>query len=439
MEVGVRRAICRRRAVFGRERLAPRWEMADMPDGTQGRRDGEAEDLLAQLVGIESTAPGAYEGDVEAFVRGWLQDRIAAAPAARATLQEVEALPGRTCLRATIPATSGPAAGMVSGPSDLTLICHLDTVVVGAGWDDATPPFGAAVRGGSLYGRGACDMKGGLACAMLAFADALAEVQRDGALPRRSLSLVCTVDEEDLMRGVEACIRADWLGGTGWVLDTAPTAGLARGSHKGRTWFRLTMHGRTAHASTPWQGADAIAAMAEAVCRVRAAVGGLPSHPELGDSTVTFGRVEGGYSPYVVPDECTVTIDLRLAPPTGTQEAELLVRQAADEAERAVPGTRASLCCTGSRPPVELDPDSPLLAALGVASQEAWGERPGVGVFTGYTDSAVVAATCGNPTCLSYGPGSLEVAHKPNEHVPLEDLARVRAVLSRLAWDVLWG
>lgn len=401
-------------------------------------RDPEAEDLLATLVSIQSTDPGAYEADIEKFVRSWLAERIAAAPAARARLDELEALPGRTCLRATIPSAADLVQDCAAGPAtahpaDLTLLCHMDTVVAGAGWHSETPAFRPTILDGRMYGRGTCDMKGGLACAMLAFSDALASAQQEGRAPSRSLSLVCTVDEEDLMRGSEAAIRAGWLGRTGWVLDTEPTGGVARGSHKGRTWFELTVHGVTAHASTPWQGADAIAAMAEAICRIRTAVSSLPTHPELGASTVTFGQVTGGYSPYVVPDECTVTIDLRLVPPASTGSAKKLVRQAADAATREVPGTRAEVRCTGDRPPVELDPASDLLAALGRASLEAWDTTLGTDVFTGYTDSAVVAATCGNRNCLSYGPGDLEMAHKPNEYVPLEDLARVRAVLSCLA------
>ncbi len=402
-------------------------------------RDPEAEDLLAALVRVPSTDPGAYEGSIEKLVRSWLAERIAAAPAAHARVEELEALPGRTCLRATIPAAADLAAGpRATRPSDLTLLCHLDTVVVGAGWDDTTPPFGAVIRDDRMYGRGTCDMKGGLACAMLAFADALATAQRQGRAPARSVSLLCTVDEEDLMRGAEAAIRAGWLGPTGWVLDTEPTDGCARGSHKGRTWFELTMRGTTAHASTPWRGADAIAGMAEAICRIRRAVAALPEHPDLGVSTVTFGQVSGGYSPYVVPDECKATIDMRLVPPASTATAEKLVRQAVAGAEAAIPGTRGELACTGDRPPVELDPEAPVLAALRAASREAWGEACGTGVFTGYTDSAVVAGICGNKNCLSYGPGNLEMAHKPNEYVPLEDLARVRAVLSHLVADVLW-
>lgn len=415
------------------------------PDGMAGeggpsRRDLEAEGLLGQLVRIESTDPGAYEGAIEGFLHQWLAGRLAGAPDTHARLEELEALPGRTCLRVTIPSEGDLAAhGGRPHPADLTYLCHMDTVVEGRGWDADLPALEPTTRDGRMYGRGTCDMKGGLACALLAFSDALAEVERRGAAPARSLSLVCTVDEEDRMRGVEAAIRAGWLGPAGWALDTEPTGGRARGSHKGRTWFELAMHGTTAHASTPWQGADAIAAMGEAVCRVRAGVAALPTHPELGASTVTFGQVHGGYSPYVVPDECTVTIDMRLVPPACTESAEWLVRQAAAAAEEAVPGTNAELRLTGDRPPVVLDPSSPLVAALRDASEATWGQVPATGVFTGYTDSAVVAGTCGNPNCLSYGPGSLEVAHKPNEFVPLEDLARVRAVLSCLAARVMGG
>ena len=401
--------------------------------------DDEATELTSRLVGTESTDPGAFEGPIEEFVHTWLQGRRMRAGSLAGSIQieELEALPGRRCLRALIPAAG--TSDTANGPADLTFLCHLDTVRVGAGWSEDTPAFSPVLRDGELYGRGSCDMKGGLACALLAFSDALDEVGRRGSLPGRSLAIVCTVDEEDEMRGSEAAIRAGWLGATGWVLDTEPTDGRARGSHKGRTWYVIDMLGVTAHASTPWRGADAIAAMAEAVCRIRGAVAALPTHPELGRSTVTFGQVKGGYSPYVVPDECHVTIDMRLVPPTGSSDAEKIVRNACAAAEAAVPGTHADVRCTGDRPPIELDPASPLLTALARASEEDWGETPATDVFTGYTDSAVVAGTCGNPTCLSYGPGSLEVAHKPNEHVPVADLARVRAVLSRLAANTLWG
>lgn len=247
--------------------------------------------------------------------------------------------------------------------------------------------------------------------------------------------MLLTVDEEDFMRGIEAVLDADWLDDGCWVVDTEPTDGRARVSHKGRTWFEVDVRGVTAHASTPWEGADAVAAAAEFVCRLRSSVLALPEHAELGRSTVTFGQVEGGYRPYVVPDRARVWIDMRLVPPADTALAERLVAEALAGAAEAVPGTSGSYTVTGDRPPVERDPDSRLLAALEEASEAVTGSPAPVDVFTGYTDTAVMAAATGNLEFLSYGPGSLEVAHKPDEHVPVADLVRVRKVLSALATD----
>ena len=144
---------------------------------------------------------------------------------------------------------------------------------------------------------------------------------------------------------------------------------------------------------------------------------------------------QGGYRPYVVPDHAHLWIDMRLVPPVTTELAQELVAKALDEASQAVPGTQGSFTVTGDRAPVERDSDSRLLASLEAASKEATGAAAPIDIFTGYTDTAVMAAATGNLEFLSYGPGSLEVAHKPNEHVPVADLVRARRVLSQLAGD----
>lgn len=409
--------------------------------------------LCAELVHCESTDPGTYEGAMERLVKGWIEDHVRRAGLDDVVVvRELEALPGRTCLSATIPSRDGSTGGA------LVFCCHMDTVVVGDGWSDGIDPFGGKIADGLLFGRGSCDMKGGLACALLAFDDVLQAVSKarweatcHGAcvcsgvsdsgqddrswLPRRPLSMLLTVDEEDFMRGIEAVLDAGWLDEGCWVVDTEPTDGRARISHKGRTWFEVDVEGVTAHASTPWKGVDAVAAAAEFVCRLRSSIEALPTHPELGASTVTFGQIEGGYRPYVVPDHAKVWIDMRLVPPADTALARRLVEEALDGAAEAVPGCSGTYTVTGDRPPVERDPNSRLLAALEEASLAEMGAEAPVDVFTGYTDTAVMAAATGNLEFLSYGPGSLEVAHKPDEHVPVADLVRVRRVLSRLAAD----
>ncbi len=389
--------------------------------------------LAQELVRIESSDPGAYEDEIERFIKRLIEQQLAQLDSSAldaVQIEELEVLPGRRNLKVTVPGQSDEPR--------LIYICHMDTVTLGDGWDADIEPLGAVVRDDKLYGRGACDMKGGLACAIAALVHTLERVAADGALPRRGFSLICSVDEEDFMRGSEAAIDAGWVGSREWVLDTEPTDGQIQVAHKGRTWFEIEMAGVTAHASQPWKGADAVAAIAEVVCSLRRTFATLPLHEELGPSTITFGQIEGGYRPYVVPDHAKVWVDMRLTPPTDTAAATRMVEQAIVAAEAAVPGCHGSYTVTGDRPAIERDPASPLLAALKCTADDVTGTDTTVGFFTGYTDTAVIAGKTGNRNCMSYGPGSLALAHKPNEYVPHADIVRCQNVLIALADNTLW-
>lgn len=115
--------------------------------------------LAQDLVKIDSSDPGAYEGEIEHFIKRLIEERLAQldSPALDAVrIEELEALPGRRNLMITVPGVSDEAR--------LVYICHMDTVTLGDGWDANTPPLGTTVRDDKLYGRGACDMKGAQAC-----------------------------------------------------------------------------------------------------------------------------------------------------------------------------------------------------------------------------------------------------------------------------------
>lgn len=373
-----------------------------------------AVELTKQLVRIDSTDPGAGEGGMERFLldlaRLW-----------NVEAETAEALPGRRNVMLTLPGAEQNRP--------LVFICHMDTVPVGEGWQES--PFGAEERDGRIYGRGSCDMKSGFACALSAFAAAV-EAVRQGAMPRRTLKLIATVDEEGDMHGAEQVIRSGWVSRDSLILDTEPTNGAIQGAHKGRVWFAVTVRGVTAHASTPWKGADAIAAMAETISGIRRRVQALPPHPEMGPSTVCFGRISGGSAPYVVSGDCRVTIDMRLTPPYTSRDAAAWVEAAMGEAGAAVPGVEIVYEIPGDRPAVALSADSRLLAELQAACEAVTGRPAQISVFPGYTDTAVLAGRLGNPDCMSYGPGSLELAHKPDEFVPVADILRCEAVLTEL-------
>lgn len=376
-----------------------------------------AVNLTKELLKIESTDPGAYETEIEEWIRHWLTQIPGI------IIKEEEVLPGRKNLMAELQGTDPAFPALV-------FICHMDTVVVGDGW--TVPPFEALETEQLLYGRGACDMKSGLACCLSAFSHAAEEKKRTGKSPLHTLKLICTIDEEDFMRGAEAAIRSGWVTKKDWILDAEPTDSQIQISHKGRLWYEITVTGHTAHASTPWKGADAIAAMAELIHEIRLAVQSAPIHPDLGPSTVTFGQIEGGYRPYVVPDSCKVWIDMRLAPPLDADAVRSIITKAEERTVAAIPGVSISHKVTGDRPYILKNPDSPLLNLLRDTCRTVTGQFPPVTCFPGYTDTAVIAGKLLNPNCMSYGPGSLENAHQPDEYVSIQDILRCEKVYQML-------
>lgn len=368
-----------------------------------------------QLVQLDSSNPGNYEKEIKDYIESNL-------PKEGVVISTSEVLPNRYNLMAEI-------EGEIKTPA-MIFICHMDTVMLGEDW--TKDPLGAEEIDGKIYGRGACDMKSGLACAISAFCEIAREV-KEGKKLKHSLKLICSADEEDFMRGVERAIADGWVQKEDWIMDTEPTNGQIQVAHKGRTWFEITMDGITAHASTPWKGADANAAMAEVIREIRLSIESLKPHEDLGISTVTFGQIQGGYRPYVVPDHCTVWVDMRLVPPTDTKKAEEIVKQAIHKAEQAIVGVKGHYKITGDRPYVEKDENSYLLHQLKQCADEVTGEDTKISFFPGYTDTAVIAGTLGNRNCMSYGPGNLELAHKPDEWVAIEDIVRCEKVLKKLA------
>lgn len=406
-------------------------------------REQTAVKLTRQMVQIDSTNPGNGEEGMKQFLLSFAEnlrnDRV--------TVQTEEVLPGRHNVMLSLPGNETEA--------ELVFICHMDTVPVGSGWNEE--PFSGEIREGRLYGRGSCDMKSGFACALSAFQSAV-ELYREGRRPGRTLKLIGTVDEEGNMAGVEKAIQAGWVTKDSLVLDMEPTNGELQAAHKGRVWFEITVEGVTAHASTPWKGADAIAAMAEVISFIRKEFAKLTYHPQMGESTVSFGRISGGTQPYVVSEQCMVSVDMRLVPPYTSKDAEEIVKRAIQYARaeisaaysggreglsqtrhRKKEGTKIKITyqITGDRPFIEMDETSELFIRLLDSCEKTFGYRAETGIFPGYTDTAVIAGKLGNRNCMSYGPGDLELAHKPDESVPIDDILRCEMVLKELVNGLL--
>ena len=324
----------------------------------------------------------------------------------------------------------------------LLLEVHQDTVPV----DGMTiPPWTPQVRDGRVYGRGACDIKGGMAC-ILAAAARLADERPAG---RPTVIIGCTVNEEYGVVGASLLPRLWQTDRT--LIPRAPDAIIVAEptelnvvvAHKGTVRWRLVTHGRAAHSSQPERGDNAIYRMAPVVTALeqyaRTVVPKLGEHPLVGHPTLSVGMISGGLSVNTVPDRCVIEIDRRLLPgesPSGAQE------HAKTHLATALGGAAGTVGPT--HPAGGWEHEAPYIAFGGlpdtnnrrVAAQLSETIRatggPGGLVGVPYGTDACAFAAAGIPTVV-FGPGSIEQAHTADEWVAVDQLHAATEILYRFA------
>jgi acetylornithine deacetylase len=368
------------------------------------------ERLLADLVAIDSVNPTLVPGAAgeDAIARRLVQELEAIG----LKVEVQEAAPGRPNVVATL---TGRAAGR-----SLMLCGHIDTVGVAG----MRSPFEPIVRDGRLYGRGAQDMKSGVA----AMIDAVRTIAEGGGLAAGRVVVACVVDEEHSSLGADALV-------TRWRADAAivtePTDLDVAVCHKGFAWSEITTRGHAAHGSRPAEGVDAIVHMG----RVLVALGALdhalqagPRHPLLGPASLHASLIKGGRELSSYPDQCTLQIERRTIPGesdtvlTGEVDA-LLARLAAADATFSAGATAMF-----SRPPYAIDPAHPLPSLLAAAGRAAGGRAATIGMSF-WTDAAVLGAA-GIPSVL-FGPTGAGL-HGIEEWVDLASVRQCRDALAGL-------
>ncbi len=369
------------------------------------------------LVRIDSQNPGVQE----AACGEWVGNRLAAAGL---TPNWHEVLPGRHNLITTVPGT-GDAPRLV-------LLAHLDTVPVGGGW--TVPPHGAVISGGRLYGRGACDMKGGLAVAI----GLLEQVHRGMGTMSGDLLLVATVDEEAPdMAGAQDLVSSGLLRPDDQILALEPTGMRLRIAQMGLRWIDVRVTGRMAHAGRAHLGIDSAHVMARIVDRLKERVSALPFEDDiLGRPRFTCGLIRGGVATNVVPPSAEASFDVRIVPPMLIDDVVPMVSEVAALVMAEFPGATFVIEPLGvPRPPVRADERSKIVADLRSSYRAEIGLPLPQGEDDGheaYTDASLVAALTGSTSCTVFGPGSTDQAHTADEFVPIADLDLTGRVLQRL-------
>lgn len=327
---------------------------------------------------------------------------------------------------------------------------HTDVVEVGQGW--TTDPFGAALIDGKVYGRGTCDMKGGLAAAIVAVEAFLA---RHPGFPG-AIEISGTADEESGgYGGVAYLARAGRFAHVSAVIIPEPLGKdrICLG-HRGVWWAEIETEGRIAHGSMPFLGDCAIRHMGAIVAEMeetlfpalaarRTAMPVVP--PQARASTLNFNSIHGGqpeldgfdgWPAPVVPDRCRMVIDRRFLreEPIDAVKAEIAAAVERATARRPFAWTIRDM---HEVLPVMTDRDAPVSAALTRAIAATLGRTPDYVVSPGTYDQKHVDRIGRLSNCVAYGPGILDLAHQPDEYVGVEDMLDAATVMARALGDLL--
>lgn len=328
---------------------------------------------------------------------------------------------------------------------------HYDVVPPGEGW--TRDPWGAEIADGRIYGRGTCDMKGGLAASIIA-AEVLAEL---GGWPG-AVEVSGVADEE-----------TGGFGGAAWLAETGRFAAGRQNhviipepfsphriciGHRGVWWGEIETFGRVGHGSMPFLGDCAVRHMGAVLHALEtdyipAIEGRETAQPvtpaparrsSLNIASLHGGQPElrDGFPAPNVPDRCRLIFDRRLIPEENLPEAKAELRALLDRVSGAR-GFSYELRDLFEVRPTLTDAGGPVVRATSAAISAALGRDAEIVLSPGTYDQKHFDQIGGVTDCIAYGPGELDLAHQPDEYVEIEDLVASARVMALAAWRLLQG
>src|SRR5690348_1365790 len=387
--------------------------------------------LLKELVAIDSVNPSLVAGahgeqgaakHVQKFLR---------AHGIAATLEE--AAPNRPNVVATIPAEAKSGRKSKYTKPALMIAAHIDTVGAGGMPQPVTP----RVRDGKLFGRGALDIKSGVAAMCVVAASVARDLAAGKLRLARPLTIAAVVDEECNSIGTGSLLKRGHSADFAVVLE--PTDLQMVVAHKGYAWFEIVTHGRAAHGSLPAEGRDAIRMMGRvlvALDELEGRIAARAKHLRLGRASLHASLISGGQELSSYPAECRVQIERRLLPGEAEASAEKELREmlaaieksAARDAEGNAQFSATLRSGLGARPAYEISEDSPMVERAAAAIRRACGECEFAGM-SAWTDTALLA-TAGIPGIV-FGPSGRGL-HGDTEYVEIESVYKCAAALREI-------
>jgi succinyl-diaminopimelate desuccinylase len=329
---------------------------------------------------------------------------------------------------------------------------HIDVVQTGAGW--TLDPFAAVVKDGKVYGRGACDMKGGLAASIIAV-EALID---SGAELPGALEISGTVDEESGGYG-----GVHYLAERGWfssprvdhvIIPEPLNVDRVCIGHRGVWWAEIKTHGRMAHGSMPFLGDCAVRHMNAFIDRLeqdlypklaarRTDMPVVPSgacHSTMNINSIHGGQAEtSGYPAPCVPDSCRIVIDRRVLIEENMDSVKGEVRELLERLVKERAGFAYELRDIFEVLPTMADRYGPVARSTAAAIQRVMGRKAEFICSPGTYDQKHIDRIGKLRDCIAYGPGILDLAHQPDEYVLIDDMVNSAKVMAMAARALLLG
>jgi len=361
------------------------------------------EKLLSQLVETDTCQPDGNEARLVNFI----ENRYANT---RAVCTRIEHSDNRASL--VIKLAGEADAGTIA------FIGHIDTVACGdpALW--SSPPLSAIVRDGVLYGRGAADMKGGLTSMLLTLDHFIAQDQQ----LKKSVLFCFTADEEKDGSGARALLDYGLLKSIEAIIVCEPSDEAIGICEKGALWVRVSANGVACHASRPELGVNALEAVIDFASKARGALDFSENNEFLGKNTISVTNLRGGIMTNIVPANASIELDIRTLPTVSHTDIQRKLVDICAELELARKPLSLKLEIINNRPPLGIEETDGFVNNIMLC-----GEKRGItlkkrGLFF-YTDASQLVPALGVPFVI-LGPGDDRQAHKANEHIELNSVAR---------------
>lgn len=291
---------------------------------------------------------------------------------------------------------------------------HLDTVPPGdIVWEHG--PYSGELADNKIYGRGSADMKGGLAAMLVA----MKAVKKAGWQLKGDLIYSATAGEETDSIGAVKYRDDGGLEGVGAIIIGEPSSNGVNVAEKGAFWVEISTFGKTAHGAFPHKGINAVVHMNALISELVNYKFKYEENPVVGSPTLNISTINGGVKTNVVPDKCVVTIDMRTVPGQVHSEIVKDFERIIEKLSYEIKDFKAEIKVLNDRPAVETKASHPFVKLAIETIKEEFGKEVEAKGVNFYTDASIFLPGTNLP-CIFYGPGDADMAHQPNEFVPVD-------------------